>query len=99
MNQTDMKLTEFKQKQVEVLKLKAVVQPQVDAIIAEFKTKSEALQKEYQEKVNEIELQWKNEMAKYQAELKAWSGITDGETINVLQTLEAIVKIAREATQ
>ncbi len=97
MTTAETKIQEFKQKQVSILEMQLKTKEEVDKVIAEFKQKSEALQKEYQDKVNTLEQPTKNELEKYKAELKAWLGITDGENINVLQTAEAFLRLVKES--
>lgn len=49
--------------------------------------------KEKQEKIAKLHQELENEKALYRAEIKAWSGITDGEPANVLEIIETIKKV------
>lgn len=48
--------------------------------------------KEKQSKIMELKRELDNQSALYKAELKAWAGITDGETMDVVTLLEAVKK-------
>jgi hypothetical protein len=88
------KFTQFKAKKAELEKLDAEVAPKIEAIEKEFKEKLEVLKAEYNDRINEARRDFDNASSKYQAELKAWCGITEGEKAEVLLIVDAIRKVS-----
>lgn len=95
LSSVESKIQEFTTKQVEILEMQIKSKEVADKLIAEFKAKSEALQKEYQDQINSVEQPTKNALEKYRAELKAWLGVTDGEQMNVLQLAMVFMKLTK----
>ena len=79
MSKLEEKLAYFKAWQAEIMKLDAEVGP-----------KLKAMQKEYDEKANEMTLKLNSEVAKYRAEFKVAFGLCDSEKTDPLTLIEAI---------
>lgn len=88
------KLTQFEAKKAEIAALDKEVAPKIEALQKEFQEKVESLKTEYNGLVNEAKRELDNASARYRAELKAWAGITEGETVEVLSVLKAMRKVA-----
>lgn len=91
------KITFLKAKQKEIIELNHFFEEKKKQILEEFDSKKSELEKTYQDKINAASFDLMKATETYRAEVKTWIGITDGEKINILDTVNMILKVIEMA--
>jgi dsDNA-specific endonuclease/ATPase MutS2 len=93
MNPVHEKIAYFKQKQTEILEINQGFEKRKAEILEQYQNAKKVLEEEAEQKLAEAQKPLQEAGEKYRAELKAFAGITDGEKSNVLDLIQAILKV------
>lgn len=94
MSNLDEKIASFKDKQAEIMKLHEQYRVEMDKVTQDCESRIEAIKTEHEVKKAELSQGVDKAKADYKAAVKDAFGVTDGETINVLDMVQFIQRVS-----
>lgn len=82
-------LETLKEKKSTIDKLKQ----ELDVKFSELESKRDAFLQDLQKEIDPLKTRLDSEMANYKAELKAYCGVCDGETITIFDVIELVKRV------
>jgi hypothetical protein len=93
MKPIEVKISDFKAKQLEVRAAHAEFVVKEKQLLDEYNAKADAMKAEFEEKNDANSKEFRSLQEKYKAEVKATFGITDGEKSDILSVVEMVQKV------
>lgn len=87
----------FREKQSKIMELHKAYEEAVNKVGADCESRIEAIKTEYEVKKAELGQELERAKSEYKAAVKAAFGVTDGETINVIDMVEFISRVTGQA--
>jgi hypothetical protein len=90
------KITDFKLRQAKIVAMHADLQAKLQRFGQDCESRMEAIKTEFEARKAEWSADLEKEKESYKADLKAVFGVTDGESANILDLVQLIVKVTSQ---